>query len=259
MLKSSERRELMAEYLLQVGSARIEDLVERFGVSRMTVHRYLVAMERQGILRRVHGAVTLQPSSVYESSFRYRSSIGQREKRALARAAKDYMEPGQVVMIDDSTTGLALLPELAQIKPLTVISNSVAAAEQLIHRDDNEFVSLGGSYSRTYHSFVGIECERMIGNLRANILYMSVSSVQGIDAFHQDERVVRVKRAMMAASSRKILAIDRSKFGRIALHKVADLREFDVVLCTPGMPPETLAALEHAGIEMRIVDDEARK
>ena len=256
-MKASERRELMAEYLLEMGSARVEDLIERFGVSRMTVHRYLVTLERQGILRRAHGVVTLQPSNLYESSFRYRSSVGRAEKRALARAASEYVEPGHVVMVDDSTTALALLPEVAQVKPLTLISNSVAAVEALIRREDNDFVSLGGSYSRGYNAFVGIECERMIRNLRANLLYMSVSSVQGTEAFHQDERVVRVKRAMMAASSRKILAIDGSKFERIALHKIADLEEFDTVLCTSDMPPDTLAALERAGVETRIVEKES--
>jgi DeoR/GlpR family transcriptional regulator of sugar metabolism len=253
IMKASERREQISEHLLTVGYARIDDLVERFGISRMTVHRHLDALERQGMLRKVRGAVTVQPSGLYESTFRYRLGMSQQEKRALARAALDYVEPGQAVMLDDSTTALAVVSELAEVRPLSVITNSVAAIERLVQAEGIDVICLGGEYNATYNSFLGLLCEQAIAELRVNVLFLSVSAVQGVTAFHQDEQVIRVKRAMMAVASKRILLVDHQKFGALALHKVADLSTFDVVLCTEGLTPEQIAALKKPDINLRVV------
>lgn len=255
--KAADRREQIADYVIQVGYARIEDLIERFRISRMTVHRHLDSLERQGVLRKLHGAVTVQPSGLYESGFRYRSTIGQAEKRALARAALDYVEPGQAVMIDDSTTTLAVAQLLPQVQPLTVITNGVASAEILTKADEIELICLGGAFNRTYNSYLGLLCEHMIAELRVNVLFLSASAVQGGTAFHQDQQVIRVKRAMMAVARQRVLLVDHRKFGGLALHKLADLTQFEAVVTTEGLPAAEIAQLEKSGIRLRVVPVEA--
>mgnify|MGYP001191710986 CR=1 FL=1 len=252
-MKAGERREQLAEYVIKVGYARIDDLIEHFGISRMTVHRHLDSLERQGVLRKLHGAVTVQPSGLYESGFRYRSTIAQAEKRALARAALDYVEPGQAVMLDDSTTALAVAQLLPQKKPLTVITNSVASVEALSRTEEVELICLGGELNRTYNSYLGLLCEHAIAELRVNVLFLSASAVQGAIAFHQDEQVVRVKRAMMSVARSRILLVDHHKFGSLALHKLADLALFDAVVTTDGVPEEDLALLARSDIHLRVV------
>jgi DeoR/GlpR family transcriptional regulator of sugar metabolism len=252
-MKAAERREQLAEYVLKLGYARIDDLVERFGISRMTVHRHLDSLERQGMLRKLHGAVTVQPSALYESSFRYRATIGQLEKRALARAALEYIEPGQAIMLDDSTTALAVAALLPEVRPLTVITNSVAAIERLSWVDDIELICLGGEFNRTYNSFLGLLCEHTIAELRVNTVFLSASAVHGATAFHQDEQLVRVKRAMMAIARKRVLLVDHNKFGALALHNLSHLSSFDAVLTTDGLAVEHRAALDKTGINLRIV------
>jgi len=260
-MKAAERREQFAEYILKSGYARIDDLVERFGISRMTVHRHLDSLERQGMLRKLHGAVTALPSALYESSFRYRATIGLPEKQALARAALEFVDPGQAVILDDSTTALAVAGLLPEVRPLTVITNSVAAIERLSWVDDIELICLGGEFNRTYNSYLGLLCEQTIAELRVNTVFLSASAVQGATAFHQDEEVVRVKRAMMAIARTRVLLVDHNKFGAFALHNLSDLSTFDAVLTTDGLAEEHCAALANAGINLRIVpaDELARE
>ena len=173
MIKADERREEIAEYVIKLGQVRIDDLVEHFGVSRMTIHRHIDQLAHQGVLRKLHGAVTVQPSGLYESAFRYRVTVGRAEKDALARAAMDYVEPGQAVILDDSTTANAVAPLLLEVKPLTVITNSVSTAALLTNVDDIDFICLGGHYHRTYNAYIGIVCENAISRLRANVLIRS--------------------------------------------------------------------------------------
>ncbi|RVA10407.1 DeoR/GlpR transcriptional regulator, partial [Mesorhizobium sp. M7A.F.Ca.US.002.01.1.1] len=115
MIKADERREEIADYVIKLGQVRIDDLVEHFGVSRMTVHRHIDRLAQQGVLRKLHGAVTVQPSGLYESAFRYRVTVNRAEKDALARAALDYVEAGQVVMLDDSSTANAVAALLLDV------------------------------------------------------------------------------------------------------------------------------------------------
>jgi DeoR/GlpR family transcriptional regulator of sugar metabolism len=253
VIKADERREDIANYVIKFGQVRIDDLVEHFGVSRMTVHRHIDQLARRGVLRKLHGAVTVQPSGVYESTFRYRNTIGRVEKDALARAALDYVEAGRAVMLDDSTTANATASLLREVTPLTVITNSVSTATLLANADDIDLICLGGQYHPTYDAYIGIICENAIAHLRASLLICSASAVTGTTAFIQDQQVVRVKQAMIAASTKRLLLVDHSKFDKVALHVLDDLTIFDVVLVTDGLSDAHAKRLEQAGVTLRIV------
>lgn len=252
-MKSDARREEIADYIMRAGQARIEDLVQHFGVSRMTIHRHIDALAQQGVLRKLHGMVTVQPSGLYESTFRYRETVGKAEKKALARAAMAYVEAGQAIMLDDSSTACALAGLLSEARPLTVITNSYVSAGKLIDADEVELISLGGKYHRHYNAYIGITCEKAVASLRANVLFCSASAIDGVTAFIQDAQVTKVKQAMMASSSRKILIVDSSKFGKVALNVLSDLTAFDVVLTTDRVAEADRARLIQAGVNLEIV------
>ncbi len=251
-MKGADLREAIADHLQRVGYARVEELAEHFSISRMTVHRHVDALAKQGFLRKLHGAVTVQPSGLYESAFRFRLTVAQAQKKALARAAIEYVEAGQAIMLDDSSTATTLAEHIGQVTPLTVVTNSVASAERLFRIDDVDLISLGGNYNRIYHAYVGLICEQSIARLRVNTLFLSASAVQGSKAFIQDQQVVRIKQAMMASAQKRVLLLDHYKFDRIALHVLGDLAEFDVVITTDGLSAERRTALLQAGVRLTI-------
>ncbi|TCQ29389.1 DeoR/GlpR family DNA-binding transcription regulator [Rhizobium sp. PP-CC-3G-465] len=251
-MKADARRDEIADYIMQAGQARIEDLVTHFGVSRMTIHRHVDRLAHQGVLRKLHGTVTVQPSGLYESAFRYRETVGKSEKAALARAALAHVEPGQAVMLDDSTTGAALADLLVGVRPLTVITNGLVSTNRLIDNDEIEVLCLGGTYHRTFNAFIGLITERAVAALRANVFFCSASAVEGGTAFIQDAQVTKVKQAMMAAASRRILLLDSSKFGKVALNVFADLTAFDAVLATDRLADSVRADLLARGVPLSI-------
>ena len=78
-LAPSERRERIAEIVLANESVASRELAARFDVSVMTVHRDLDELERQGVLRKIRGGATPQPSSLFESNVRYRLATAKAE------------------------------------------------------------------------------------------------------------------------------------------------------------------------------------
>jgi DeoR/GlpR family transcriptional regulator of sugar metabolism len=249
-----ERRRLLFEYIARSGSAQIDELASHFGVSRMTVHRDLGALEEQGAVRRVHGGVTVRSSNLVESTFLYRSGLSYREKDALAAAAAELIEPGQAIIIDDSTTTGRLTSLIPARNPLTVITNSLTVIEQLKDAHGVETICLGGHYNPRFNAFFGYVCEQAVASLRANILFMSTSTVFGAAAYHQQEEVVKTKRALMSAVDRRILLVDSSKFGITALIKLANLNEFDLVITDGGIAPAEAEMLRQNGVKLRTVE-----
>jgi len=252
-MRADRRREEIIDYITRAGQARIEELAAHFVVSRMTIHRHIDVLAGQGMLRKLHGVVTMQPSSLYESTFRYRETLNREEKQVLARAAMAYVNAGQAIMLDDSSTVCALACLLFEVSPLTVITNGFASAVNLMSSEEIELLVLGGKYSRRYNAYIGIGCEQAIAALRANVLFLSASAIDGTTAFLQDEQVTKVKQTMMACANHKILLVDSSKFGRIALHALADLTQFDAVLITDRVTEHARAYLQQAGVRLEVV------
>ena len=248
------RQDVIAEHVLTHGSATATELAERFGVSVMTIHRDLDELERRGVVRKVRGGVTAQPSSVFESNVSYRLKSMQAEKTAVAERAAELIEPGMAVMLDDSTTALALARRLEGITPLTVVTNFLDGLNLLAEVRGIRLMGLGGDFDPMHRSFLGVSCVEAIEALQVDLCFVSTSGVSGGFAYHQEQHIVSVKRAMLACAARSVLLIDHTKLGRSALHRVAPLSEFDRVLVDDGADAEALRSLDEHKIRYELVN-----
>jgi DNA-binding GntR family transcriptional regulator len=87
-LTPAGRRERIAEIVLGREAVAARELATLFDVSLMTVHRDLDELERQGVLRKIRGGATPQPSSLFESNVRYRlARRGQRRSPSPATSS----------------------------------------------------------------------------------------------------------------------------------------------------------------------------
>jgi DeoR/GlpR family transcriptional regulator of sugar metabolism len=238
------RQAAMAGQVLADGSATAAELAERFGVSLMTIHRDLDELERQGIVRKFRGGVTAQPSGVFESNVQYRLKTMRPQKAAVAERALKLVEPGMAVLLDDSTSALEIARRLGEITPLTVVTNFLEAINLLSDRRGIHLMALGGDYDPLHSSFLGVSCVEAVQSLRVDVCFASTSAVFGGYAYHQEQHIVSVKRAMLDSAARNILLLDHTKLGRVALHRVVPLSRFDLVLVDDGASAEALRDLD---------------
>jgi DeoR/GlpR family transcriptional regulator of sugar metabolism len=248
-----ERQQWIMDLLQQNNSVDLDDLRKFFNVSKMTIHRDLDELYNQGVIRKVRGGATILPSYLYETDIHYRLKRAIREKEAIARHAQSLVEPGQVIFLDDSSTARTLAPLLTIIRPLTIITNSPGILSMLKGERYINQICLGGEYNPRFDLYAGLVCENAISSLRANILFMSVSAISGGFCFHQDQEVVKVKQAMMKSSDRKILMVDSGKFGRVALHLLASLEAFDLILVDSGLDKKYITELQENHVNFEII------
>lgn len=249
-MRQMARQRAMTEAVMAQGAVRIEHLAERFDISLMTVHRDLDELESRGLLRKSRGVATALSTSLVESSDVYRSSRQVREKRAVALAAMQFIEPGQALMLDDSTTVLQMAKHLPDRAPLTVITNVLTLMNELSAARGITLLALGGQYYNWCSAFMGRMTQQAISRLRADTFIMSTSAITEGSVFHQTLETVDTKRAMFEASARRILLSDHTKFEKRALHALAQLNEFDVVIVDSDTSKEHIKRMRSEGIEV---------
>ncbi|MFF0446770.1 DeoR/GlpR family DNA-binding transcription regulator [Streptomyces sp. NPDC004609] len=237
------RRRLIADHVVEHGTATGADLAQLTGVSLMTVHRDLDDLERRGVLRRFRGGASALPSTVFESNLDYRLGVNTAEKNAIARAAAELVEPGMSVMLDDSTTVLAMAGLLADMAPLTVVTNARRVVDLFTDREGIRLIALGGEYSRTHDSFLGVPCVEAVEALSVDLVAVSTSALDSRMAYHQEQDVVLVKRAMLTSAARKVMLMDHTKLARTALHRVGPVSDLDHLIVDDGVGSDLLAKL----------------
>lgn len=243
------RQQEIVDHVVGNGFASAAELAEMTGVSLMTVHRDLDDLVARGLLRKFHGGVSAQPSTVFESSSDFRLHTHTREKEALAVGALGFLAPGMSVMLDDSTTALALARLLPDVGPLTVVSNYRQVQEALREAPDIRLIGIGGEYSRTHDSYLGLPCQEMVSGFSVDILFLSTSAMNAWMTFHQEQEIVLVKRAMLRTAATKVLMMDASKVGRAALHRFAPVSDFDHVLLAGDFDDDLVESMrEHTDV-----------
>jgi DeoR/GlpR family transcriptional regulator of sugar metabolism len=198
--------------------------------------------------------VTAQPSGVFESNVQYRLKTMRAEKAAVAEHALRMVEPGMAILLDDSTSTLEIARRLrtAEVTPLTVVTNFLEAINLLSDQRGIHLMALGGDYDPLHSSFLGVSCVEAVEQLRVDVCFASTSAVHGGYAYHQEQHIVSVKRAMLDAAARNVLLIDHTKLGRVALHRVVPLSRFDTLLVDDGASPEALRDLDEHKVRYEV-------
>lgn len=254
--KQQDRRRRITELVMADGTMRIDDLVAAVGASAMTVYRDLADLESQGLVHRNRGYVSAASSLLYEAASEYRLQQNEAEKKELARATIELIEPGQALMLDDSTTGVYLARLLPERAPLTVVTNHRGVFDELAGQQGIHLISVGGDYLPWADAFVGGMALDALRGMRVDLAIMSVSAVTGGICFYPQQEMVQFKKAMLASASRRVLYVDHTKFRRRALHSVAPAEDFDTVIVdskTSSSDIEVLrdrgANVEQAGVD----------
>ena len=237
------RQRQILDHVLAHGQATAPELAELTGRSLMTVHRDLEDLAGRQLLRRFHGGVSALPTSMFESSSEFRLLRRAAEKAALAEAATTMVEPGMSVMLDDSTTVLALARLLDAKAPLTVVTNYLPAFELLAQSSDIRMIMIGGQYSRTHDSFIGPPDQTNIESYAVDIAFQSTSTMDATMTYHQEQDVVSMKRAMLRTGTKRVLLMDGAKVGHTSLHRFVPVTAFTDVLLTEDADPEIAARI----------------
>jgi DeoR/GlpR family transcriptional regulator of sugar metabolism len=253
---AAERRRLVLQAMDSRNAVSVAELADRLSVSPMTIRRDLESLAGQGMLTRVHGgavATSAAPEAAASARASFRDNAARRlaEKDRIGAAAAQLVRDGETILLDVGTTTLRLARYLRE-RTLTVITNNLAAYEELQASPRIELLLLGGLVDRHYRSLGGFLAEEALRQVRADRAFLSASAIRASDLAVLDDTAVdlRLKRGMIAAASEVILLADAEKFGQVRPVRVCGPDELDVLITDRAAPETTLSAFEAAGVEV---------
>lgn len=244
---ASQRQEAILAAIRRHGAARVADLVESLGVSDMTVRRDIGELARRGLVLRVHGGAVDARRAADEPGFRAKAELFSPEKAAIAAAAVEEISPGGAVALSAGTTThlvARLIAETPALRPLTVVTNSLPAAEVLHQAADPDLsvVLIGGTRTPS-DALVGPVATHALETLRVDVLFLGVHGIDLRAGFTTPNLLeAETDRALVAAAGRTVVVADHSKWGVVGLARIVGLADVDLVITDQGVPPDAADA-----------------
>jgi DeoR family transcriptional regulator, fructose operon transcriptional repressor len=251
-----EREKYILDQLEEYGSVKVSELSKELQLSEVTIRSDIRAMEKKGMLRRVHGGAVkvteqlplfIMPGNVLKKTG---------EKKRIAKKAYEYIENGDVIILDDSSVNYYLAEEIRKgdKKGIVVISNSLSVAVILSGLENITMVMVGGQIGGKQPAAMGEIAVDTIKNYKANKAFISAHGVNfeaGITSIGTPQ--MHIKKAIMNSADKVYLLIDSSKFSGGYLMVVSPLDRLEKIITDKGLSQADRDAAEEKEIALDIV------
>lgn len=249
---ADERRKWIVDYLVQNQRASVKELSSQLNVSEATLRTDLNALEEEGLVKRIHGGAVLTGKSQLENTFSAREQRRHAEKTAIGRKAAEWLEEGQCILLDASTTALELAKVIKQLPyRLTVVTSGVYTALELKENPNLHVILIGGVLRMGSGAVEGTLGDDILQKIKVDCLFTSPAGFRidnGLMDFNLYE--VELKKQLVAASERVIVLVDSSKINVNSIASYADTTRIDVMITDERAPEAVLRELAERGTEV---------
>ncbi|MCX4738587.1 DeoR/GlpR family DNA-binding transcription regulator [Streptomyces antibioticus] len=246
-----ERQQEILRLAREGGRVDVLSLAEEFQVTAETIRRDLKALDRAGLVRRVHGGAIPAGRLDFEPDLAEREGTSTDEKDRIAKAALTELPAEGTLILDAGTTVARLAAALPLEAELTVVTHSLPIAARLADHPGMQLHLIGGRVRHRTRAAVDAWALRAYGEIRADVLFLAAN---GFSVEHglttPDLAEAAVKRAAVAAARRVVLLADSAKHGQEHFARFGDLADVDLLITDSGLSPEDAAAIERGGTEV---------
>jgi len=229
ILKENRIQELK-NYIMANERASLDDLCTLFNVSKNTMRRDINELEKQAIIKKVYGGIVLNDKKTTEP-FESREEKNITSKQIIAKLASQFVQDGDIIYIDSGTTTMHMIPHLAEIRNLTIITNNLNVIMGSLPYPNLNVLCTGGVLFRTTNSFVDMDAVNSLKKFNISKAFMAstgISITKGItnsSSFEYD-----IKRYMVENCDTVIVLADDTKLGRVSLTTYCELKDIHVFI-----------------------------
>lgn len=258
-MNRAERLNAVLDLLAETGQIEVEDIVAKLDVSAVTARRDLDALASQQLLTRTRGGAVGQ-SVAYDLPIRYKREQHAPEKLRIAQAASALVPRGSVVGLCGGTTSTAVAsvlgsrPDLMEPSPhpnLTVVTNAINIAAQLVMRPQIKTVVTGGVVHARSYELVGPYSDVVLERITMDIAFIGVNGIDPVvgPTVH-DEGEASVNSLMARRATRAVVVADSTKIGRTAFATLGGPTILSTLITDDGITAEQRAAFVERGVEV---------
>jgi DeoR family transcriptional regulator, aga operon transcriptional repressor len=247
-MHQSERLSTILERLTQNGSVAVGSLAEDLGVSSATIRRDLELLDAQRLMTRTHGGAVAR-GLLYELPLRYKAARHQEEKLRIAKKAAEHVPEGGAVGLTGGTTTTEVARAIADRPGLTIVTNALNIASELVVRPNLKLVIPGGVARSESYELVGPLAEASLQTLNLNVVFVGVDGIAvaaGLTTHHDVE--ANTNKALIDRAQHVVVVADSSKLERVTFARICAVDRVDVLITDDKAPAAVLEAFEHAGV-----------
>lgn len=252
-LYADQRKQRIIEALRRDGRVDAADIAATMRVTGETVRKDLVQLERQGLLRRVHGGAVPVTQLSYEPAVETRTGF-LAEKTRIARAALAHLPDRGTVLVDAGSTTAELVEVFPGDRELTVYTNTLTLALQLLSRPALTVYTLGGRVRTTTFAEVDDWSARALAEINVDVAFLGANGIsvrRGLTT--PDQAEAAIKRRMLACAHRRVLLADHSKIGMVSGVQYGTVEDIDLLITDTGLDDAQRGELGAAGLDVEEV------
>ncbi|HEX4208625.1 MAG TPA: DeoR/GlpR family DNA-binding transcription regulator [Ktedonobacteraceae bacterium] len=257
----ARRTELILQELRQHGRVSAETLSKQLTVNSSTIRRDLEKLERQNLLRRIHGGavpVDTLSYSAYQNDLTFQKNMVELldEKTRIAQAALSLLQSGDTIALSPGTTTTILARGIryAQLQNLTVVTNALNIAMELNGVPGINLTVAGGILLPDFFALVGPLAEQSLSQMYVSKAFIGVNGLHpehGLTSPNQLEALTH--RVTLQRAQCTIVLADHTKLGRVSLHSIAPISAMHTLITDTDAPCDLLADLKNQGIDVQAV------
>jgi DeoR family transcriptional regulator of aga operon len=249
-----ERHAKILELIDERGKVEVGELSRLFRISEVTVRNDLKDLHQRGLVRRAHGGAVRIATVSVDASLQVKAALRAEEKQRIGAAAASLIKDGDSVILDSGTTTQHIAKQIKDRKDLTVITNGINIAMELLGAKGVRLVLLGGMLRENSVSAVGHFAEDMLGQLSADKLFLAVDAFDldfGLSTPNPEES--KVNQAMVQIATETIMVADSSKFGKRSLSRIVPLGAIHKIITDTSLSMDIQSELRARGVELILV------
>lgn len=246
-MRRKHRLNQIVAAILEKGNLDVGTLADQFGVSRATIRRDLELLEQQQLVSRTHGGASTH-AEFNDVPLSYKNAQDVTEKRRIARQALAFLDGTRVIGMTGGTTVTEFARLLLDQDGLTVVTNALNIATDLLANPRLRVYAAGGEVRSSSQEAVGYSAEAFLSGYNIDVAFLGVDGVDaGAGCTNYDPVGARVNAVLRERAKMSVVLADASKISRVALAQVCPMSDVDVLITDSRAPQAALEQIRRRG------------
>ena len=248
-MSRAERLEKILDLIQNSNFISPVELAEKMDVSLVTIRRDLKKLADQRSIIKEYN--TIKIARDYDKRFHERHNTNLEQKRIIAELAKRFVQSGDTLFLDTSTTCYEFARTLALTSQnLHIITNNIYMAAELMNTYKIDLVLVGGNIRHGYFSTVGPLAEKMLSNIKVNKFFFSCTMLDAKGIYESSVLEGNIKVKMFENSRLHYLLVDSSKFNKASIFRTTGIENLDAIITDKSLSKEYLDKLKDRNAEV---------
>lgn len=246
----NQRHNNILKLLSKDHETSVKNLTEALDVSSVTIRQDLNFLEKEGLLRRVHGGAVLKDADDIAN----RLGVDYERKLSIAKKAASFVSAGETVLIESGSVNALLARELVKKGNINILTTNIFIARQFRKIKEANIILLGGIYQHQSESMVGKITKLCIDNINFSKAFIGIDGFTEESGFtSRDFFRAEISTHIIQKCKDVFIVSDSGKFGKVAITNICAPSDIKHIVTDSDLSDVYISMLQSQGVQVSAV------